>query len=210
APLVAAAAAAGVVLRVADGIVRIGLRVAPGEDLRGRRRGGIDVLIGVAAGKSERREYDDRAEPTRRRRRVRQSSSRLARENGHIPSFRARGPLGQPRRVKTSITISARDLFSRPALRSSKKEIGRMTAPGARRKARESGASAMARRRSRSAALSGLDRFDALGRRRRRLEAVLSPSMTRRTSGRAAASTIGYQPFRLVKIESMRPESTFS
>ena len=43
----------------------------------------------------------------------------------------------------------------------------------------------------------GIDPFDALGRRRRRLEAVLSPSMTRRTSGRAAASTIGYEPFAL-------------
>src|SRR5579872_2907442 len=34
----AAAAAAGVVLRVADGIVRVGLLVVAGEDLGGRRR----------------------------------------------------------------------------------------------------------------------------------------------------------------------------
>jgi hypothetical protein len=50
ATLVAAAAASGVVLRVADGILRIGLLVVAGEDLGGRRRRGTDRLIRVAAG----------------------------------------------------------------------------------------------------------------------------------------------------------------
>jgi hypothetical protein len=45
--LVAAAAAPGVVLRVADGIVRIGLLVLAGPDLGGRTRRGINALIGV-------------------------------------------------------------------------------------------------------------------------------------------------------------------
>ena len=46
--LLASAAASGVVLRVADGIVRIIVLVMAGEDLGGRLRRGIDRLIGVA------------------------------------------------------------------------------------------------------------------------------------------------------------------
>jgi hypothetical protein len=62
-PALAAAAASGVVLRVADGIVRvIGLGVA-GEDLGGRLRRGIDRLTGVAAGKRERGDREDDLKP---------------------------------------------------------------------------------------------------------------------------------------------------
>jgi hypothetical protein len=50
----AAAAPPGVVLCVADGIVRIVVHVVAGEDLGGRLRRGIDRLIGVAAGERER------------------------------------------------------------------------------------------------------------------------------------------------------------
>ena len=62
APL-AAAAAAGVVLRVADRIVRVGLDVAAGEDLGGPRRRGTYLLIGVAAREGERRDRDDDGDP---------------------------------------------------------------------------------------------------------------------------------------------------
>ena len=61
--LVAAAAAPGVVLCVADGIVRIGVLVLAGEDLRGPLRRGIDVLIGVAPGEHERRDRQDDRDP---------------------------------------------------------------------------------------------------------------------------------------------------
>ena len=47
------AAAPGVVLCVADGIVRIVVHVVAGEDLGGRLRRGIDRLIGVAAGEGK-------------------------------------------------------------------------------------------------------------------------------------------------------------
>jgi hypothetical protein len=53
-----AAAAPGVVLCVADGIVRIVVHVVAGEDLGGRLRRGIDRLIGVAAGEEKRRDHD--------------------------------------------------------------------------------------------------------------------------------------------------------
>src|ERR1700679_831124 len=59
----AAAAAPGVVLCVADGIVRIVVHVVAGEDLGGRLRRGIDRLIGVAAGKDERGDHERDAEP---------------------------------------------------------------------------------------------------------------------------------------------------
>jgi hypothetical protein len=61
--LLAAAAASGVVLRVADGIVRISVHVVAGEDLGGRLRRGIDRLIGVAAGKRHRRDRKDDMKP---------------------------------------------------------------------------------------------------------------------------------------------------
>ena len=61
APL-AAAAAPGVVLRVADRVVRVGLDIAAGEDLGGGRRPGVDVLIGAAAGEREGPGGDDDAE----------------------------------------------------------------------------------------------------------------------------------------------------
>ncbi len=50
----ATAAAPGVVLCVADGIVRIVVHVVTGEDLGGRPRREIDFLIGVAAGEDKR------------------------------------------------------------------------------------------------------------------------------------------------------------
>jgi hypothetical protein len=56
------AAAPGVVLCVADGIVRIVVHVVAGEDLGGRRRR-IDRLIGVAAGERERRNRQDDQDP---------------------------------------------------------------------------------------------------------------------------------------------------
>jgi hypothetical protein len=59
----AAATAPGVVLCVADGIVRIVVPVVAGEGLGGRLRGGIDRLIGVAAGDCERPDGEDDAEP---------------------------------------------------------------------------------------------------------------------------------------------------
>jgi hypothetical protein len=61
--LLAAAAASGVVLCVADGVVRVGVLVMAGEDLGGRLRRGIDRLIGVAAGKRERGDRDDDVKP---------------------------------------------------------------------------------------------------------------------------------------------------
>ena len=56
------AAAPGVVLRVADGIVRILLHVVAAEDLGGRPRRRIDFLIGVAAGERQRHDREDDAE----------------------------------------------------------------------------------------------------------------------------------------------------
>ena len=61
-----ATAAPGVVLCVADGIVRIVVHLAAGEDLGGRLRRKIDRLIGVAAGERERRDRKDDAEPLQR------------------------------------------------------------------------------------------------------------------------------------------------
>ena len=61
-----AGAAPGVVLGVADGIVRIVVHVVAGEDLGGRLRRKIDRLIGVAAGERERRDRKDDAEPLQR------------------------------------------------------------------------------------------------------------------------------------------------
>jgi hypothetical protein len=61
--LLAPAAASGVVLRVADGIVRVSVLVMAGEDLGGRLRRGIDRLIGVAAGKRDRRDREDDGKP---------------------------------------------------------------------------------------------------------------------------------------------------
>src|SRR5277367_3492561 len=58
-----ATAAPGVVLCVADGIVRIVVHVAAGEDLGGRLRRGIDRLIGVTAGEDKRYDHDRDAEP---------------------------------------------------------------------------------------------------------------------------------------------------
>jgi hypothetical protein len=55
----AAAAASGVVLRVADGIVRVRVLIMAGEHLGGRLRRGIDRLIGVAAGKREGRDREN-------------------------------------------------------------------------------------------------------------------------------------------------------
>ena len=53
-----ASAAPGVVLCVADGIVRIVVHIAAGEDLGGRLRRGIDRLISVAAGEDKRCDND--------------------------------------------------------------------------------------------------------------------------------------------------------
>jgi hypothetical protein len=58
----AAAAAPGVVLCVADGIVRIVVHVVAGEDLGGRLRRAIDRQIGVAAGECERCGGEDDAD----------------------------------------------------------------------------------------------------------------------------------------------------
>src|ERR1700722_18070630 len=58
-----ATAAPGVVLCVADGIVRIVVHVVACEDLGGRLRRGIDRLIGVAAGEDKRCDDDRDAEP---------------------------------------------------------------------------------------------------------------------------------------------------
>ena len=58
-----ATAAPGVVLCVADGIVRIVVHVAAGEDLGWRLRRGIDRLIGVTAGEDKRYDHDRDAEP---------------------------------------------------------------------------------------------------------------------------------------------------
>jgi hypothetical protein len=57
------AAAPGVVLCVADGIVRIVVHVVASEDLGGRLRRRIDRLIGVAAGEDKRCDHDRDAEP---------------------------------------------------------------------------------------------------------------------------------------------------
>jgi hypothetical protein len=78
---VAAAAAPGVVLRVADRIVRIGVRVAAGEDLGAGLRRGIDLPIGVAAAERERRKRQDDRDPhshplLRERRRQQVTSTR--------------------------------------------------------------------------------------------------------------------------------------
>jgi hypothetical protein len=58
-----ASAASCVFLRVADGIVGVGVLIMAGEDLGGRLELGIDRLIGVAAGKRERRDREDDGEP---------------------------------------------------------------------------------------------------------------------------------------------------
>jgi hypothetical protein len=57
----AATAAPGVVLSVADGIVGIVVHVVTGEDLGGRPRREIDLLIGVAAGEDKRCDHDREA-----------------------------------------------------------------------------------------------------------------------------------------------------
>src|SRR5271156_6009483 len=57
--LLTAAPAPGLVLRVAGGIVRIGVLVVAGPDLGARLRRGIDPLIGVAAGERERHNRQD-------------------------------------------------------------------------------------------------------------------------------------------------------
>ena len=95
------AAAPGVVLRVADGIVRIGLHVAAGKDLGGRRRPGIDVLIGVAAGKGEGRDREDDVKPHGRfptvgRRDATRARGRSGGELGHQVSSGCRRRLAQP------------------------------------------------------------------------------------------------------------------
>src|ERR1700722_9428812 len=59
----ATTAAPGVVLCVADGIVRIVVHVVAGEDLGGRLRRGIGRLIGGGAGERERCGREDDAEP---------------------------------------------------------------------------------------------------------------------------------------------------
>jgi hypothetical protein len=59
----AAAATPGVVLCVADGIVRIVVLVVAGEDLGGRLRRGIDRLIGVAAAEHERHNSQNDRDP---------------------------------------------------------------------------------------------------------------------------------------------------
>jgi hypothetical protein len=53
-----ATAAPGIVLCVADRIVRIVVHVVTGEDLGGRPRREIDLLIGVAAGQDKRCDHD--------------------------------------------------------------------------------------------------------------------------------------------------------
>src|SRR5271163_1562990 len=72
----------GVVLCVADGIVRIVVLVVTGEDLGGRPRRGIDGLIGVAAGEDKRCDHGKDAEPHGRfrGRPVRRSFGRCAGE----------------------------------------------------------------------------------------------------------------------------------
>jgi hypothetical protein len=79
-----ASAAPRVVLCVADGIVRIVVHVAAGEDLGRRLRRGIDRLIGVTAGERERCGGED-AEPQ-----VGRSFGRCAGEVGHH-TLRRRG-----------------------------------------------------------------------------------------------------------------------
>jgi hypothetical protein len=59
----AAAASPGVVLCVADAILRMGVHVVAGEDLGGRPRRGGDLPIGVAAGEREGRDREDNVEP---------------------------------------------------------------------------------------------------------------------------------------------------
>ena len=93
----AAAAAPGVVLCIADGIVRIVVHVVAGEDLGGRLRRGIDRLIGVAAGERERCGGEDDAEPP-----VGRLFGRCAREVGHqVPLLSAASSsVGMVRAVK--------------------------------------------------------------------------------------------------------------
>jgi hypothetical protein len=81
----ASAAAPGVVLCVADGIVRIVVLIVAGEDLGGRLRREIDLPIGIAAGERERRNHDRDAEPHGRfrGRPVGRSFGRCEREVGH-------------------------------------------------------------------------------------------------------------------------------
>jgi hypothetical protein len=63
-PSMAAASVPGLVLRIAGGIVRIGVQVVAGEDLGGRARREINPLIGVTAHECERRDCDGDAEPS--------------------------------------------------------------------------------------------------------------------------------------------------
>ena len=93
-PLAAAAAAPGVVLRVADRIVRIGLLIVTGEDLRGPRRRGTDLLIGVAARERERRDRDDDRAPVRAPGRTIVGSARGRGKPSGCPFLR--GQFGQP------------------------------------------------------------------------------------------------------------------
>jgi hypothetical protein len=89
-----AAAAAGVVLRVAGRIVRIGVHVVAGEDLGGRLRRGIDRLIGVAAGERERRNRQNDRDPHSRPP-VQWRRGRRTRECGAVGAVapRADGPM---------------------------------------------------------------------------------------------------------------------
>jgi hypothetical protein len=90
-----ASAAPRVVLCVADGIVRIVVHVAAGEDLGRRLRRGIDRLIGVTAGEDKCCDHDRDAEPhgrfpTHWSRPVGRSFGRCAGEVGHH-TLRRRG-----------------------------------------------------------------------------------------------------------------------
>jgi hypothetical protein len=60
----AAASVPGLVLCIADGIVRIVVRVVAGEDLGGRARREVNPLIGVTAHKCERCDRSRDAEPS--------------------------------------------------------------------------------------------------------------------------------------------------
>jgi hypothetical protein len=98
----AAAAAPGVVLCVADGIVRIVVHVVAGEDLGGRLRRGIDRLVGVAAGEREHSGGEDDAEPP-----VGRLFSRCAREVGRqVPLLSAMRLSGLPPSVSVGLSIS--------------------------------------------------------------------------------------------------------
>jgi hypothetical protein len=94
----ATAAAPGVVLCIANGIVRIVVHVVAGEDLGGRLRRGIDRLISVAAGEDKRCDNDRDAKPhgrfpTHWSGRVGRSFGRCAGEVGHHALRRRGGDL---------------------------------------------------------------------------------------------------------------------